>query len=468
MLMNAYPRILIAGIRGGSGKTTISLAIITALRSKKNLMVTPFKKGPDYIDAGWMSMFANSSCYNLDPFLISKEKVFESFIYHFKGDIALIEGNRGLYDGMDIEGTFSTAELAKLLKCPVILVVDCSKVTRTIAAIVKGCIDFDKEVMIKGVILNQVSSKRHESIIKESIEKYCSITVLGTVPRLKDAFPERHMGLTPHQEHPDSKKANLFIQQIAEKYLNIDKILDIAYNAIPLNIEIPLKELKGEDFENQLSVRIGVIKDSAFQFYYTENIEELKKRGATILEINAITDTKLPEIDALYIGGGFPETNAIYLAENEFFKISIRTAAEEGLPIYAECGGLMFLGKEIITSEKVFPMVGLLPISFEMQRKPQAHGYTIVEVDQDNPFYLSGTRLHGHEFHYSSIKEFSEDKDIYTAFRMLRGQGISNKRDGLCYKNTLATYTHIHALGSPAWVDAMIKCATKYKLLRGK
>lgn len=470
MNTNTYPRLIIAGIRGGSGKTTVGLAVITALHSKKNLSVIPFKKGPDYIDAGWLSMFAHNPCYNLDPFLISKEKVIESFFSHFTGDIAVIEGNRGLYDGMDTEGSFSTAELSKLLKCPVILVVDCSKVTRTIAAIIKGCIDFDRDVLIKGVILNQIAGKRHELIIKQSIEKYCSIPILGVIPRLEYAFPERHMGLTPYHEHPNSEGADLLIQQIADKYLDIDKILDIAYNATLLDIDFPLlnKESKGEDFQNQLSVRIGVIKDSAFQFYYPENLEELTKRGVEIVEINAISDTQLPKIDALYIGGGFPETNAVHLAENESFKKSVKTAAENGLPMYAECGGLMFLGKEIKTSEKVFPMVGLLPISFEMQKKPQAHGYTIVKVDKENPFYPCGTYLQGHEFHYSSVMEIPETKDVYTTFKMLRGQGIMNKRDGLCYKNTLATYTHIHALGSPAWVDAMIKCATKYKLSRGK
>ncbi len=469
--MNSYPRLIIAGIRGGSGKTTISLAVIAALRSKKNLHVIPFKKGPDYIDAGWMSMFANSPCYNLDPFLISKEKVLESFISHFKGDIAVIEGNRGLYDGMDIEGSFSTAELSKLLKSPIILVVDCSKVTRTAAAIVKGCIDFDKDARIKGVILNQISGSRHESIIRDSIEKYCSVPVIGSVHRFKEgAFPERHMGLTPHQEHSDSERANSFIQQIADKYLDIDKIFDIAFYAEPLGLDADGQgiEVQSMKMEFPILIKIGVIKDSAFQFYYQENLDELIKSGVVIVDINAITDSELPEIDALYIGGGFPETNAIYLAQNESFRKSVKNAAEIGLPIYAECGGLMFLGKEIKAGEKTFPMVNLFPITFKMTRKPQAHGYTIVEVDWQNPFYPHGTILHGHEFHYSAVNEFSEGENMHMAFKMLRGKGIKNKRDGICYKNTLATYTHIHALGSNDWVEGLIKSAANYKLSRGK
>lgn len=459
-MLKKYPRLILAGIRGGSGKTTATLAVITALMSKKNLSVIPFKKGPDYIDAGWLSMFANSPCYNLDPFLISKENVLKSFISHFKGDIAVIEGNRGLYDGMDIEGSFSTAELAKILKAPCILIIDCSKITRTAAALVKGCMEFDKGINIKGIILNQIAGSRHESIIRDSIQRYCSISVVGAIPRLKgEPFPERHMGLMPHQEHPDSKNASLIIKQIADNYIDIDQIFSIALDAE--TFESPA-EIYHSDFEKlQIPLKIGVIRDSAFQFYYPENLEELIKRGAQIIDINALFDTKLPEIDALYIGGGFPETNAISLAKNESFRNSIKKAATEGLPIYAECGGLMFLGKEIIIGDSKFPMVGIFPIVFEMKRRPQAHGYTIVEIDSKNPFYPPNTILHGHEFHYSKVKEISGE--LHTSFKMLRGEGLTNKRDGISWKNTLATYTHIHALGSKAWVNGLINIALKYK-----
>ncbi len=467
--MDTFPRLVVAGVRGGGGKTTATLSIIAALKSKKNLKITPFKKGPDYIDAGWMSLASENPCYNLDPFLLSKEKVIESFISHFTGDIAVIEGNRGLYDGMDIEGSFSTAELAKLLKSPVIVVIDCTKITRTAAAIVKGCMDFDTDVKIKGVILNQISGKRHESVITASIEKYCSVPVLGVIPRLKEQdLPERHMGLTPHQEHPDTKKALSIIWEIADKYLEIERILDIANDAEPLEPEVYRREQIDRIWQKEIPVRIGIIRDSAFQFYYPENLEELIKRNAEIVDISALTERELPEIDALYIGGGFPETNAIRLAENKLFRESLKNAAERGLPIYAECGGLMFLGEKIRVGDNEYPMVGLFPIVFEMRKKPQAHGYTIARVDRQNPFYPPGTVLHGHEFHYSAVTEIQPAEDIYTAFGMLRGNGINRKRDGICYKNTLAAYTHIHALGTPAWVDGIIKTAIEYKSLRGR
>lgn len=489
--MKNYPRLIIAGVRGGSGKTTLSLGIIAALRSRKGLKVVPFKKGPDFIDAGWMSIAAKNPCYNLDPFLISKEKVLDSFISHFKGDIAVIEGNRGLYDGMDTEGSYSTAELAKLLISPVILIVDCTKMTRTTAAVVLGCMNLDKAVSIKGVVLNQVSGSRHEYVVRSSIEKYCSLPVLGAIPRLHGGeFPERHMGLTPYQEHNDTEDAISFVEDIAKKYLDLDRILDIAMKAEPLKGQGSRVKEKNELDRSCLppdpAVRIGVIRDSAFQFYYPENLEELQKNGAEIVEINALQDDHLPDVDVLYIGGGFPETNAIRLAENVSFRNSIRNAAEKGLPIYAECGGLMFLGDSIIVEDKKYPMVGVFPIVFEMKKKPQAHGYTIVEVERENPFYPVGTVLHGHEFHYSAVMDnlpippfphsggFAEVKEkegkgeggaenIYFALKMKRGHGIKDKVDGICYKNVFGAYTHIHALGATEWVDGIINRAKEFK-----
>jgi len=471
--MNNYPRLVIAGPRGGIGKTTLSLGIISALRYKKNLRVVPFKKGPDFIDAGWMSVAANNPCYNLDSFLISKERVLGSFLSHFNGDIAVIEGNRGLYDGMDVDGSYSTAEIAKLLNAPVLLIVDCTKMTRTTAALVQGCINFDKDVKIKGIVINQIAGSRHESVVRESIERYCSLPVLGAIPRLNSRdMPERHMGLTPYQEHPDIKNAISFAEGIAEKYIDIDKIFDIAKDAEPLNDSNALGKMCNDSKNGHASlvahhqVKIGIIRDSAFQFYYPENIEELQKNGAEIVDINALEDTSLPEIDALYIGGGFPETNAIRLAENKKFRESVRSAAEDGLPIYAECGGLMFLGDSIIVEDKRYPMVGVFPIVFHMNKKPQAHGYTVVEVGKDNPFYPVGTVLYGHEFHYSAAVETKENADISAAFKMKRGHGIRNKMDGVFYKNVFGTYTHIHALGAKEWVIGMIKKAKEYRTKR--
>lgn len=463
--MPSHPRIIVAGVRGGSGKTTLSLALITALRSQKGLKVVPFKKGPDYIDAGWMSLAAGNPCYNLDPFLIPRDKIMGSFLARFSGDIAVVEGNRGLHDGMDAEGSYSTAELAKLLKCPVILIVDCTKMTRTAAAVVLGCMNLDKGVALKGVVLNQVSGSRHEAVVRSSIEKYCGLPVLGAFPRLKsDELPERHMGLTPFQEHPDTARAISILQEMAGKYLDVDKIFSLAAEVENLGIADVGPDAGRPDCKKE--VRIGIIRDSAFQFYYPENLEELEKNGAEIVDINAIEDSALPDIDALYIGGGFPETNAIDLAKNSDFRNSLREAVEKGLPVYAECGGLMFLGKAIIVDKERYPMTGIFPVEFEMKKKPQAHGYTVVEADLVNPFYPVGTELRGHEFHYSAVTGIAENESIFMAFKMKRGHGIMDRRDGLCYKNVLATYTHIHALGAPQWVAGFINKAKEYNKLK--
>ncbi len=493
--MNNYPRLVIAGVRGGSGKTTLSLGLIAVLRSQKGFKVIPYKKGPDFIDAGWMSVAAKNPCYSLDPFLISREKVLDSFISHFIGDIAVIEGNRGLYDGMDTEGSYSTAELAKLLKSPVILIVDCTKMTRTTAAVVLGCMNLDKDVLIKGVVLNQVSGSRHETVIRTSIEKYCALPVLGAIPRFQSGkFPERHMGLTPYQEHPDIENAISFVEDIAKKYLDIDRILDIAMGAEQLiegqgswvmatgeiknqKSKIKINELQNFEFCNlnfELKnapcslplasvVRIGVIRDAAFQFYYPENFEELERRGARIVEISALTEKELPDIDALYIGGGFPETHAIALAENVDFRNSLRKAVEEGLPVYAECGGLMYLGESLVLEDKTYPMSGVFPIVFGLEKKPQAHGYSIIEVERPNPCYPEGITLRGHEFHYSRALRIGEKAGVDMAFRVRRGQGIKDRMDGICYRNALATYTHLHALGATEWADGMLRCAMRFK-----
>jgi cobyrinic acid a,c-diamide synthase len=446
------------------------MGIIGALRSVKDLKIVPFKKGPDYIDAGWMSVAAGNPCYNLDPFFLTEDAIIRSFMTHSTGDISVIEGNRGLYDGMDAEGSYSTAELSKLLKCPVILIVDCSKTTKTAAALVLGCMNLDKDVPIKGVVLNRISGGRHESVVREAVEKYCSIPVLGAIPHLRGReLPERHMGLTPHQEYRNKKEVLSEAEEVAQKYLDLDRILEIARCSAPLfeTPESPHVPVTVRDSKACSVVRIGIIKDTAFQFYYEDNIEELQRLGAEIVTVNALHDPGLPDIDALYIGGGFPETNALNLAGNPLFRDAVRKMALDGLPIYAECGGLMFLGDAIIIESKRYPMAGIFPITFQMTNKPQAHGYTIVEVDHPNPFYPVGTELRGHEFHYSEVTDMTLGEGMYTAFKMKRGQGIRSGKDGLCFNNVLAAYTHVHALGSPEWAAGLINSALEFSRRKG-
>jgi len=430
-----FPRILIAALRGGSGKTIVSLGLIASWR-KRGMAIAPFKKGPDFIDAGWLALAAARPCHNLDTFLMPADQILFSFTGRtLSTDLAVIEGNRGLYDGIDLEGSTSTSELAKLLKSPVVLIIDCTKSTRTVAAMVSGCLQFDPEVDICGVILNRVAGSRHESILRKSVEHYCALPVLGSIPKLKrGTFPERHMLLSVAREAPQ-----------------------LTANKIP-----PTPPLFPEP-----PPRIGVIRDAAFQFYYPENLEALEAAGAKIVTVSALADPGLPSLAGLYIGGGFPETQAQALAENKAFRHDVRRLAEEGLPIYAECGGLMYLGESLVFNGKTYPMVGLFPVVFGFSKRPQGHGYTMFEVERPNPYFRPGVQVRGHEFHYSSVLSWGgKAEDL--AFRMTRGTGFAGKRDGLCYKNTLATYSHVHALGTPSWAEAMVEASASYQHPRPK
>ena len=439
------------------------------------MAVAPFKKGPDFIDAGWLAMAAKHPCHNLDTFMQPPEKTRLSFsTYTNTADMAVIEGNRGLYDGLDVQGTTSTAELAKLLQVPVILVVDCTKSTRTVAAMVMGCLWLDPDVPIAGIVLNRLAGKRHEAIVRDAVQTYCHLPVVGTLPKIKDnAFPERHMGLVPTPEHTWAQTSIDQAQKVAEQYVDIETILTMAAqkeedrdSAMPPSQPGEKKQAAPLFEQNDIAAphrpRIGVIQDSAFQFYYPENMEALQMAGANLIPINALEDAELPLIDGLYIGGGFPETHAEALANNDTFRKNLLQRAQEGLPIYAECGGLMYLGESLVYREKTYPMVGALPVVFGFSKRPQGHGYSIFQVVRSNPFFTIGTQVRGHEFHYSHVLEWSGKKD-QLAFQMVRGGGLDGTMDGLCYKNTLATYTHLHALGTPSWAKAMVKAARAYR-----
>lgn len=491
------PGIVIAALRGGSGKTIFSVGIIASLR-QKGIRVAPFKKGPDYIDAGWLALAAGRPCYNLDTFLIDPSTIQHSYQAHTtESDIAVIEGNRGLYDCIDTSGETATAELAKLLDIPLILCIDGTKTTRTMAAVVAGCTSFDPGLKLEGVVLNRVAGPRHERILRNSIEYHCGIPVLGALPKQrKQRFPERHMGLVPTFEHNWAHEAVAFIQGLAEKYMDLDAIVQVAegnYQWTPedpqpqvcADIRFASPEPREKDIQAALAVktiaasalaaeqnqpikvdpakpRIGIIRDSAFQFYYPENLDALECSGAQLVYTSPLTDAELPPVDALYIGGGFPETHAALLAGNRTYAERIRALAEMGMPIYAECGGLMYLGRKLMLDSGTYEMAGVLPITFGFSKKPQGHGYTVLNVEQDNPYFKTGTTIKGHEFHYSTVEQLEADH-LDMAFAMARGSGISKGRDGLCHKNVLATYTHIHALGTPQWAPALIEQALLFK-----
>jgi cobyrinic acid a,c-diamide synthase len=452
--------IVIGALRGGSGKTMVSLGLIAALAAEGR-QVAPFKKGPDYIDAGWLSLAAGRPCYNLDTFLIDTDRIRQTFHVHTREtDVAVIEGNRGIYDCIDTHGETSTAELAKLLGMPILLIIDGTKTTRTMAAVVRGCAIFDPAVRFGGVVLNRIAGARHEGILRRSIEEHCGIPVVGAIPKLRrQCFPERHMGLVPTAEHEWARTSIDFAAQIVRDYLDLAGIARLARET---DYAAPDNTFSGKLPSASSRPTIGIIQDSAFQFYYPENIEALRAAGARLTFFSPLATDRIPAIDGLYIGGGFPETHAEALANNTSFRQQLKDLAEDGLPIYAECGGLMYLGRQLVLPEGTFEMAAILPVVFGFSRRPQGHGYTIIEVTGSNPYFRTGTTLKGHEFHYSSVLEW-EGNENDLAYTMVRGTGLINGRDGLCYKNVLATYTHLHAQGTPDWAVALVRNARQYR-----
>ncbi len=461
-----FPKLMIAALRGGAGKTILSMGLIAALKDRGH-SVAPFKKGPDYIDAGWLAFAAGRPCYNLDPFLMPPQRIAASFVTHTRSDdIAVVEGNRGIFDGIDPAGSTSSAELAKGLRLPVLLCLDCTKVTRTMAAVVMGCLHFDPQVRIRGVILNCVAGGRHEAKLRQSIEHHTGLPVLGAIARQeRQYFPERHMGLVPSEEHHQAHAALTQVCRLAQRSLQLDAILAIAREAEPgtsWTATDPEVVAGATAIAEADRPRIGVFKDAAFQFYYPENIEALVAAGGRIVWINPLSGAALPAVDALYIGGGFPETHAQRLSENADFRGRVKALAEAGLPIYAECGGLMFLGEALLLETGRYPMSGVFPVQFGIRDRPQGHGYTRVTVTGQNPYYPMGTRLKGHEFHYSCPVEWNGVSARF-AFTMERGGGVVRGMDGLCYKNVLATYTHVHAAGTPAWGKGLVAAAAAFR-----
>jgi cobyrinic acid a,c-diamide synthase len=335
------------------------------------------------------------------------------------------------------------------------------------AAVVLGCLQFDPEVMIAGIVLNRVAGPRHESILRRCIGEIAPVPILGAIPKLpRQSFPERHMGLIPTPEHALAPESIAMAAQAIGDHVDMAQLVAIA-NQAP---ELPEQGRDSRHGLHQAAAlaeqpRIGVLKDAAFQFYYPDNLAALAEAGAEIVFCSPLQEEKLPELDALYIGGGFPETQAERLAANRNFRQQLKKRAQEGLPIYAECGGLMYLGQELILDSGTYPMAGILPASYRLAKKPKGHGYTRLTVEHANPYFAVGTQLQGHEFHYSWVSQW-QGTAADLVCKMDRGKGFAEGRDGVCVHNVLAMYTHIHALGQPQWAPSMVAAARNYRRQR--
>lgn len=448
------PRVIIAGTSSKVGKTMISVGLMRLLVSK-GYKVQPYKIGPDFIDPSFHHIATMRYSRNLDSFMLSKHALLETFVRNFRGaDIAVIEGKTGLYDSADaISEKGSVAEVSKIIKAPVILVVNAERLNRTVAAIITGYKVFDPEVRIEGVILNRVGSERHAFKVKTAVEKLAKVKVLGVIPRKSVKMPYRHLGLVSAYERNDMDELLDELAAIVEKYVDVDSVLEIARKAPPLEI--------GYDYEGEEEkrVKIGVVRDRAFSFYYQDNIDELSKY-AEVVFVDSMTHKRLPEVDALYIGGGFPEVFAEQLEKNKKIREEIYEFCQSGKPVYAECGGLMYLGESIETSEGEFEMVGFLPLKTEMCEKFQAQGYSVYRAKKSCIIAKKNQKVVGHEFHYSK-PTLTGNADF--AFKVERGFGIDGKRDGIMRENTLGCYIHVHFLSDKSIARRFIKMALENK-----
>lgn len=431
-------RLVIAGSSSGVGKTTISLGIMAAL-SRRNKKVAPFKVGPDYIDPAFHKFVTNNPSYNLDSWLF-KEDIIKHLFYKntINKDIAIIEGVMGLYDGFGIEkDEGSTAHVSKMIKAPVVLVIDGRGMSASAAAGVLGYKVFDEELDIKGVIINKLSGEAHYKLLKSAIEKHTNIPCLGFLPsNMNISLKSRHLGLVPAEEVDELREKVNELADLIEQYIDIDKIIELSSSACKLEKNNnPYKE-----FTNMFKgLRIGYALDKAFNFYYEDNLNLIKELGVELVPFSPIKDEVIPEaIDGLYIGGGFPEVFAKELQDNKSIRESIKESLEQGLPAYAECGGLMYLTESIRDLDNnLYNMVGFYPTSSKMTNRLQRFGYVEISTE-DN------INTKAHEFHRSTVEYNVKIKYQYKVYKKREGQITKSWECGLVNKNALAAYAHIH------------------------
>lgn len=448
---------LISAAHKSSGKTTLSIGLCAAL-ADTGMQVQPFKKGPDYIDPMWLSRASGRSCHNLDFYTMQQDEICTTFTQQSAGaDISLIEGNKGLFDGLDLHGSNSNAALARLLNAPVVLVLDTRGVSRGVAPLILGYQSFETDINIAGVILNQVGGSRHESKLRQVIEHYTDVKVIGAVQRNPDlSIEERHLGLMPSNEDNSANRKIMQIRDLVKQQVDLSQLRAIADTAPA--IKSP-EQTSVTPIQVDSPITIGVVKNDAFGFYYPDDLQALEDCGAKLLTIDTIRDTQLPEIDALFIGGGFPETRIEALSANLTMRDMIKQLLQDGLPCYAECGGLMYLSRKLSWSDQQGDMVGFIPADCVMHDKPQGRGYIQLEETPTHPWHEYPPQpspvISAHEFHYSSLENLAPD--VKFAYRVKRGSGITGEFDGIIINNTLACYAHLRDTASNHWAQRFVQ-----------
>ncbi len=439
-----------------SGKTTLSIGLCAALVAKGE-QVQPFKKGPDYIDPLWLTEAAGQDCHNLDFHTMEPDEINALFAAAMhSASIGLIEGNKGLFDGLDLNGANSNAALAAQLGSPVILVLDTQGMTRGVAPLILGYQAFDNNIQIAGVILNKVGGPRHEHKLRQAVEYYTDVPVLGAVQRSHDMhISERHLGLVPSNETKDCQQRIRQIGQQVAQQVDIAKLVDIAQTAKPPQHYIESRQTQASDYQ----VTIAYAKDSAFGFYYASDLSALQQSGAKLIPFSPLHDKTLPQADALFLGGGFPETHLDQLTQNTAIAQQIRKFIDQGNPAYAECGGLMYLCRNLSWRTKTESlregkMLGIIPADVTMYERPQGRGYVQLRETSVHP-WPSGDLIAAHEFHYSALCNIGEG--IRFAYQVMRGRGIDGQYDGIRYKNLLAGYAHLRHTRRNPWAQRFVQ-----------
>jgi len=449
-------RLFISAAHKSSGKTTVSVGLCAAFAAR-GLSVRPFKKGPDYIDPLWLSRAAGHACWNLDFHTMASSEILATVGGRVgAGELALVEGNKGLHDGVAVDGGNSNAAVARLLDAPVVLVIDTRGMTRGIAPLVLGYQAFDERVEIAGVILNYVGGPRHQGKLCAALERYTDVAVLGAVGRDEDLrIGERHLGLVPANEVTD---ASATIQRIAARVaeqVDLDRLLRIAHGARPWRA--PRDGWTPPARRTPSDVRIGIARDAAFGFYYPGDLDALRAAGAELVIFDTLRDTDPPDVDGLFIGGGFPEMHLDALEANRRLRRRLGEAVIAGLPVYAECGGLMYLARRIHRAGRSAAMVGAIPADVLMEDRPQGKGYVVLEATGKAPWAVGATpgeEIHAHEFHHSRL--VACDPNLDYAYRVRRGHGVDGERDGIVIGNLLAGYAHLRDTGRTRWAAGFV------------